>query len=65
MLPARRTLKGLSNLPAPEWRITLGSITICPFEYSPTLIDRRGDSYRLKHSRQSAASQVSDDPVDS
>ena len=29
------------------------------------ILEMNGDSYRLKHSRQSAASQVSDDPVDS
>ena len=29
------------------------------------ILEMNGESYRLKHSRQSAASQVSDDPVDS
>ena len=28
------------------------------------ILEMNGDSYRLKHSRQSAASQVSDDPVE-
>ena len=29
------------------------------------ILEMNGDSYRLRHSRQNAASQVSDDPDDS
>ena len=59
-----------TNLPFDEWTEVFGSERL-----TGALLDRltdhvhilemNGDSYRLRHSRQNAASQVSDDPDDS
>ena len=59
-----------TNLPFDEWTEVFGSERL-----TGTLLDRlthhvhilemNGDSYRLRHSRQGVASQVSDDPDDS
>ena len=59
-----------TNLPFYEWTTVFGSERL-----TGALLDRltphvhilemNGDSYRLRHSRQSAASQVSDEPEDS
>ena len=59
-----------TNLPFDQWTTVLGSERL-----TGALLDRltphvhilemNGDSYRLRHSRQSAAYQVSDEPEDS
>ena len=59
-----------TNLPFDEWTTVFGSERL-----TGALLDRltphvhilemNGDSYRLRHSRQSAAYQVSDEPEDS
>ena len=59
-----------TNLPFDEWTTVFGSERL-----TGALLDRltphvhilemKGASYRLRHSRQSAASQVSDEPEDS
>ena len=59
-----------TNLPFDEWTNVFGSERLTGalldrLTHHVHILEMNGDSYRLKHSRQSAASQVSDDPVDS
>ena len=65
-----------TNLPFDEWTDVFGSERLTGahrrsgdeldrLTHHVHILEMNGDSYRLKHSRQSAASQVSDDPVDS
>ena len=59
-----------TNLPFDEWTDVFGSERLIGalldrLTHHVHILEMNGDSYRLKHSRQSAASQVSDDPVDS
>ena len=59
-----------TNLPFDEWTEVFGSERLTGalldrLTHHVHILEMNGDSYRLKHSRQSAASQVSDDPVDS
>ena len=68
--PERSSILVTTNLPFDEWTEVFGSERL-----TGALLDRlthhvhipemNGDSYRLKRSRQNAASQVSDDPNDS
>ena len=61
-LPATKT----TNLPF-EWTEVFGSErpSLDRLTHHVHILEMNGESYRLKCSRQSAASQVSDDPVDS
>ena len=59
-----------TNLPFDEWTDVFGSERLTGalldrLTHHVHILEMNGDSYRLKHSRQSPASQVSDDPVDS
>ena len=59
-----------TNLSFDEWTEVFGSERLTGalpdrLTHHVHILEMNGDSYRLKHSRQSAASQVSDDPVDS
>ena len=59
-----------TNLPFDEWTDVFGSERLTGalldrLTHHVHILEMNGDSYRLKHSRQSAVSQVSDDPVDS
>ena len=59
-----------TNLPFDEWTDVFGSERLTGalldrLTHHVHILEMNGDSYRLKQSRQSAASQVSDDPVDS
>ena len=59
-----------TNLPFDEWTDVFGSERLTGalldrLTHHVHILEMNGDSYRLNHSRQSAASQVSDDPVDS
>ena len=59
-----------TNLPFDEWTDVFGSERLTGalldrLTHHVHILEMNGDSYRLKHSRQNAASQVSDDPVDS
>ena len=59
-----------TNLPFDEWTDVFGSERLTGalldrLTHHVHILEMNGESYRLKHSRQSAASQVSDDPVDS
>ena len=59
-----------TNLPFDEWTDVFGSERLTGalldrLTHHVHILEMNGDGYRLKHSRQSAASQVSDDPVDS
>ena len=59
-----------TNLPFDEWTDVFGSERLTGalldrLTHHVRILEMNGESYRLKHSRQSAASQVSDDPVDS
>ena len=59
-----------TNLPFDEWTEVFGSERLTGalldrLTHHVHILEMNGESYRLKHSRQSAASQVSDDPVDS
>ena len=58
-----------TNLPFDEWTDVFGSERLTGalldrLTHHVHILEMNGDSYRLKHSRQNAASQVSDDPVD-
>ena len=59
-----------TNLPFDEWTEVFGSerLTGAPLDrltHHVHILEMNGDSYRLRHSRQSAAHQVSDEPEDS
>ena len=59
-----------TNLSFDEWTDVFGSERLTGalldrLTHHVHILEMNGDSYRLKHSRQNAASQVSDDPVDS
>ena len=59
-----------TNLPFDEWTEVFGSGTphrgaAGPLTHHVHVLEMNGDSYRLRHSRQDIASQVSDDPDDS
>ena len=59
-----------TNLPFDEWTDVFGSERLTGalldrLTHHVHILEMNGESYRLKQSRQSAASQVSDDPVDS
>ena len=59
-----------TNLPFNEWTTVFGSERLTGAlldRLTPHvhILDMNGDSYRLRHSRQSAAYQVSDEPEDS
>ena len=59
-----------TNLPFDEWTEVFGSERLTGalldrLTHHVHILEMNGESYRLKHSRQSAASRVSDDPVDS
>ena len=51
-----------TNLPFDEWTEVFGSGRLTHHVH---ILEMNGDSYRLRHSRQSAAYQVSDEPEDS
>ena len=66
----RGSVMVLTNLPFNELTEGFGSERLTGalldrLTHHVHILEMNGDSYRLKHSRQSAASQVSDDPVDS
>ena len=59
-----------TNLPFDEWTEVFGSERLTGalldrLTHHVHILEMNGDSYRLRHSRQNAASQVSDDPDDS
>ena len=59
-----------TNLPFDEWTEVFGSERLTGalldrLTHHVHILEMNGDSYRLRHSRQSAAYQVSDDPEDS
>ena len=59
-----------TNLPFDEWTEVFGSERLTGalldrLTHHVHILEMNGDSYRLRHSRQSAASQVSDEPEDS
>ena len=56
--------------PIDEWTEVFGSERLTGalldrLTHHVRILELNGDSYRLRHSRQNAASQVSDDPDDS
>ena len=56
-----------TNLPFDEWTEVFGSERLTGalldrLTHHVHILEMNGDSYRLRHSRQSAASQVADDP---
>ena len=66
----RGSIMVTTNLPFDEWTEVFGSERLTGalldrLTHHVHILEMNGDSYRLKHSRQNAASQVSDDPVDS
>ena len=59
-----------TNLPFDEWTEVFGSERLTGalldrLTHHVHILEMNGDSYRLKHSRENAASQVSDEPDDS
>ena len=59
-----------TNLPFDEWTEVFGSERLTGalldrLTHHVHILEMNGESYRLKRSRENAASQVSDDPVDS
>ena len=57
-----------TNLPFDEWTEVFGSEHLTGElldRLTHHILEMNGDSYRLRHSRQSAAYQVSDEPEDS
>ena len=59
-----------TNLPFDEWTEVFGSERLTGalldrLTHHVHILEMNGDSYRLRHSRGNAASQVSDDPDDS
>ena len=59
-----------TNLPFDEWTAVFGSERLTGalldrLTHHVHILEMNGDSYRLRHSRQGVASQVSDDPDDS
>ena len=59
-----------TNLPFDEWTEVFGSERLTGalldrLTHHVHILEMNGDSYRLRHRRQNAASQVSDDPDDS
>ena len=57
-----------TNLPFDEWTEVFGSEHLTGAlldRLTHHILEMNGDSYRLRHSRQSAAYQVSDEPEDS
>ena len=59
-----------TNLPFDEWSEVFGSERLTGalldrLTHHVHILEMNGDSYRIRHSRQSAASQVSDEPEDS
>ena len=59
-----------TNLPFDEWTEVFGSerltgVLLDRLTHHVHILEMNGDGYRLRHSRQSAAYQVSDDPDDS
>ena len=59
-----------TNLPFDEWTEVFGSERLTGALLDPLtdhvhILEMNGDSYRLRHSRQSAAYHVSDEPEDS
>ena len=59
-----------TNLPFDEWTEVFGSERLTGalldwLTHQVHILEMNGDSYRLRHSRGNAASQVSDDPEDS
>ena len=59
-----------TNLPFDEWTTVFGSERLTGalldhLTYHVHILEMNGGSYRLRHSRQGVASQVSDEPDDS
>ena len=59
-----------TNLPFDEWAEVFGSERLTGplldrLTHHVHILEMNGDSYRLRHSRQNAASQVSEQPEDS
>ena len=59
-----------TNLPFDEWTEVFGSERLTGallnrLTHHAHILEMNGDSYRVRHSRQNAAFQVSDDPDDS
>ena len=59
-----------TNLPFDEWTEVFGSERLTGallnrLSHHVHILEMNGDSYRLRHSRKNAASQVSDEPDDS
>ena len=59
-----------TNLPFNEWTTVFGSERLTGalldrLTHHVHILEMNGDSYRLRHSRESAAYQVSDEPEDS
>ena len=59
-----------TNLPFDKWPTVFGSERLTGalldhLTHHVHILELNGDSYRLRHSRQSVASQVADDPEDS
>ena len=66
----RGSIMVTTNLPLDEWTEVFGSERLTGalldrLTHHVHILEMNGDSYRLRHSRQNAASQVSDDPDDS
>ena len=63
----RGSILGTTNLTFDEWTEVFGSERLTGalldrLTHHVHILEMNGDSYRLRHSRQNAASQVSDDP---
>ena len=66
----RGSILATTNLPFDEWTEVFGSERLTGalldrLTHHVHILEMNGDSYRLRHSRQNAASQVSDDREDS
>ena len=65
----RGSIQGITNLPFVEWTEVFGSerftgALLDRLTHHVHILEMNGESYRLKHSRETAASQVTDDKDD-
>ena len=68
--PERGSILVTTNLPFDEWTEVFGAERLAGalqdrLTHHVHILEMNGDSYRLKRSRESAASQVADEPEDS
>ena len=66
--PERGSILVTTNLPFDEWTGVFGSERLTGalldrLTHHVHILEMNGDSYRLRHSRENADSQVSDDPA--